>query len=175
MSNTVRQTHDVDRIVMHPSYNPSTLQNDIALTRTVLTLQFTENIQPICGPEPTNQYAHQLCHSSGWGTLFSGGPCCPQTLQYVTMNVTTNAYCDVAYPTYRIYDDMVCASDNTGHRDRDTCQGDSGGPLAVQGSDGSFTIIGIVSWGIGCASGYPGVYARVSYFHDWVLMVINTP
>jgi len=172
LSNTVRQTHDVNLIQMHPSYNPRTLQNDVGLTRTTLTLLFTEYIQPICAPDPVDQYVYRKSIASGWGTLFSGGPCCPQTLQYVSMNITTNVYCNNIYPGNQVYADMICASDNTGHRERDTCQGDSGGPLAVKEGN-LFRLIGIVSWGIGCASGYPGVYARVSFFHDWILSIIR--
>jgi len=47
-------------------------------------------------------------------------------------------------------------------------QGDSGGPLTIKEADGTFRVVGVVSWGIGCASGYPGVYARTSVFNDWI-------
>jgi secreted trypsin-like serine protease len=49
---------------------------------------------------------------------------------------------------------------------RDTCAGDSGGPLLL-GRDVEYSpVIGLVSWGRGCASGIPGVYARMD---GWVL------
>jgi secreted trypsin-like serine protease len=172
-SNTVRRSLDVERIFMHPQYNSRTLINDAALIKVVQTIGFTADIQPVCGPDNSLTYAYSKCSCSGWGTLVSGGACCPQTLQYVTMNVTTNAYCNAAYPRDNITADMICATDNTGSRDRDSCQGDSGGPLVVKESNGVFRHIGIVSWGIGCASGYPGVYSRTSHHHTWILTTIT--
>jgi secreted trypsin-like serine protease len=172
--NPVRQHMNVESIIVHESYSSRTMQNDISLVRLSSDIVFSEDLQPVCAPDPDNLYTYAKSVCSGWGTLRSGGVCCPDILQYVTLNITTNQFCNDEYGiANRIYDDMICASDNIGGIERDSCQGDSGGPLVVQGSDGRFSVVGIVSWGIGCASGYPGVYARVGYFVDWINGNIN--
>ena len=52
-------------------------------------------------------------------------------------------------------------------------QGDSGGP-AVQFIDEIPTLVGIVSWGKGCArAGKPGVYTETAFFVPWILDTIR--
>ena len=46
--------------------------------------------------------------------------------------------------------------------------GDSGGPLIARETT-YFSLIGVVSWGFGCARpDAPGVYARVTSQLDWI-------
>lgn len=62
-----------------------------------------------------------------------------------------------------VYPGMICA--NATNPPRDACQGDSGGPLVADGY-----LVGIVSWGEGCAdAAYPGVYTRVSEYALWIM------
>jgi len=172
-NNAARASYNAETIIMHPQYNPNFYYNDIALVQTTAPIVFSQEVAPVCAPTQTNLYTHVKAQCSGWGTLSSGGACCPQTLQYTTMNITTNAVCAAAYTQYPVTADMICATDNIGSTQRDSCQCDSGGPLTTKETDGVFVLIGIVSWGIGCASGYPGVYSRVGEFVQWVSGYVN--
>ena len=48
----------------------------------------------------------------------------------------------------RTTDDMLCGYNY--NSETDACQGDSGGPFTVEES-GKHTLVGVVSWGLGCA------------------------
>jgi hypothetical protein len=66
---------------------------------------------------------------------------------------------------------MICA--NYADGGRGSCQGDSGGPLLVNTNEG-YQQVGIVSFGTGCADGrFPGVYARVGEFTDWIKSITD--
>jgi len=47
-------------------------------------------------------------------------------------------------------------------------KGDGGSPL-VCSNNGAYQVVGLVTWGIGCASaGVPGVYTNVYNFLPWI-------
>lgn len=63
-----------------------------------------------------------------------------------------------------ITDAMFCAGLEEGGKD--ACQGDSGGPIR---DDASGELIGVVSWGQGCAqAGYAGVYGNLGSFASFL-------
>lgn len=108
--------------------------------------------------------------TTGWGTTVAGAGAYPTALQQVSVTMRTDAECALGIPggqsgygsDYRA-SSMVCA----GQTGKDSCQGDSGGPLVVD-QGGTWTQVGITSWGIGCGGQYPGVYSRVAAFRDWI-------
>ena len=52
-------------------------------------------------------------------------------------------------------------------------QGDSGGPLVVKRSTSDATVVGVVSYGIGCARpNYYGVYTDVYTYLPWIKSVL---
>lgn len=57
----------------------------------------------------------------------------------------------------------------------DTCQGDSGGPLMMYTASRQWVLVGLTSFGEGCARPRsPGIYTRVAYYQNWIRAITNT-
>ena len=92
----------------------------------------------------------------GWGLTELGT--LSSTLLEAAVPIYTDASCADQYAAIGVALDaatMLCAG---GREGRDACQGDSGGPLLT---GDPAVLVGVVSFGVGCADGFPGVYARV--------------
>ena len=69
----------------------------------------------------------------------------------VPLNECRDDYSNVG--RVRITDDQVCA----GQGQSDSCAGDSGGPMLSDYFNGRWSVIGVVSYGVDCASArHPG-------------------
>ena len=56
---------------------------------------------------------------------------------------------------------------------QDACAGDSGGPYVLT-KDDRYYLIGVVSYGRGCARAeYPGVYTKVQHYMPWIQEMIG--
>lgn len=151
---------------IHPDYDDSTFENDIALVRLQDDIDMDNaDIVPLFDESQYGPLENETTITvSGWGAVCSG---CTASDQLLAVDVAVDDGCG-SYPApggLSVVDDlMFCAAGNN----QDSCQGDSGGPAVVD-VNGVKHLAGVVSWGEGCADpDYPGVYTRVSKYVDWI-------
>ena len=104
----------------------------------------------------------RLARISGWGVT-SRDPFGTNFLQSTQVALLPGWACSRAYRDHGGFRraTQTCAGRALGRHD--TCQGDSGGPLVAYAADGTPRLVGVTSFGEGCAGKYfPGVYARVA-------------
>jgi trypsin len=183
----------------HPYFNAATLENDILvlqLQRTNAT-RSTQGSATLSGVQTTNLvdvkpvYAMNFNQNRprdnatvvtiGFGATHEDGALAT-TLQQVSIRVINTAACRQMYnigttstDQIVVSDSMICAAGNN----KDACSGDSGGPLLIQVTDSQqkkqWKLVGIVSWGIGCArKNNPGVYSRISAHRNFIKRSICT-
>ncbi|XP_066982933.1 trypsin-1-like [Macrobrachium rosenbergii] len=158
------QTIILKEIRIHEKYDKWTVANDIALLRLSSPITLDDCSQPIALPDK-DHLATGDCVVSGWGTLKEEGHP-SDILQKATIPMMSDADCKKIFGETEIDGCMICAGVIDGGVD--ACEGDSGGPLACQDTGAPY-LAGIVSWGYGCGRpGYPGVYAEVSCYVDWI-------
>ncbi|XP_026759833.1 trypsin-4-like isoform X1 [Galleria mellonella] len=153
---------EVSHVTQHPDFNRYTYDNDIAVLR--LAEPLPEHLyRPACLPDDDNSLEGEDAVVSGWGSTIEKGPA-SSIPNKAKVQIWTQDDCSGAgYGRRKVTPRMLCAN----APERDACTGDSGGPLLVP--QPYYTIVGVVSWGRGCArQGYPGVYARVGHFLPWL-------
>merc|ERR1719430_960144 len=169
----------VKKITLHPDYNSRTVDNDIAVLELAEDLTFTDKIKPACLPSSeTKDYSGSASTISGWGGTIGYGrnEQQPQQPKQCTLKETivkliasSDPMCSKLPGLSTSSKIKLCAF----AKDTDTCQGDSGGPLTVP-ENGKYTLVGVVSYGWGCASSTPGIYARVQGFLPWIKNLISS-
>ncbi|KAF8791066.1 Trypsin-1 like protein [Argiope bruennichi] len=174
LSESSYSVHKVFDAYVHEAFSTQTLQNDIALLKVEPSFDLDRSdgmLKAACLPPPHHEpYGYAVV--SGWGTMKEGSRVIPTKLQAVAVPIITDNACRKAYGK-AIVETMLCAGYEEGMRD--SCQGDSGGPLVQKSGYGPASIVGVVSWGQGCARPkFPGVYTQVSYYIDWINRIIKT-
>lgn len=164
------QTRAVAQVIVHSGYDESVdYNNDIALLRLESAVG-SQAIDYVSTTNVLNFTTGTMATVSGWGlTDADDGNSSSDILMKVDIPIYDQAQCvqDYSNTDAPVSDNMICAGYDAGGYD--SCQGDSGGPLFVQNDDGTDTLIGIVSYGVGCATAeYPGVYTKVANYVDWI-------
>jgi len=162
------QRRSVRSVVKHPRYSSATNRNDIALLKVNGDFDCVERrLYPACLPTRRETYAGwERGLVTGWGRTSENGGLLSTTLLKAKVPIVSDRDCNNAYNGAIDSASMICA----GKEGIDACQGDSGGPLVAQDNEHlGWALVGVVSWGIGCArKGLFGVYAEVSQYLPWI-------
>ena len=184
-----RSETEVASIWIHPSFDPSSLTDDIAL----LELRKQPNdIPPI--PIASPQMLEEAALSYGPAVIVGRGfrqpldsselpdgfiPSGPGLFQAEIELAPTSA-CNDLFNSYKsmhnlpdqilrtdpVGEGTICAGNLTGTTD--TCLGDSGGPLLIKRGN-KYHLAGITSWGFGCGTpGLYSVYTKVPAYLDYM-------
>lgn len=170
---------NVRRIIVHRNYDrPKEHDNDVALLELLTPLTFDDKTKPIELLSPVDE--HLLADSgreltvTGWGATQEGGSPV-RDLRFTVVPSVSREICNQP-PSYNhhVTENMICAGKSLGGTD--SCQGDSGGPLVSDKSLGPVRLVGIVSWGEGCAHfAKYGVYTRVARYNKWIATCTQNP
>ncbi|MFD5817381.1 trypsin-like serine protease [Streptomyces sp. NPDC127038] len=159
----------VSRQWTHPSFSPSTLNNDVA----VLTLSTAVTAKPIrmtTSDDTASYAAGTKATLYGWGRTTSTTNDISEVLKTATLPINSDSTCNTAMRSVLggvdafVEGHMICAGAKASGSDTGTtsaCNGDSGGPLIVNGR-----IVGVVSWGVDdCVTkGAYSVFSKVSAY-----------
>ena len=159
-------TLELTSIKIHPDYDSSTFQNDIAVLELVEPVSLTENpnIKPACLPDAGAPFSGEAI-VTGWGSVADGSYSTSYLQEVEVMVFSDTDCCSII-----TMDGMICAGHENGARDFG--QGDNGGPLvaADPARNNSMSLIGVVSYSyyVGTVpSGY-SFYTEVSKYMDWL-------
>ncbi|GAU96994.1 hypothetical protein RvY_08357 [Ramazzottius varieornatus] len=172
--------YDIEKIILYPDYEPENDRTayDMCMIKTKMPIFFNDDVTPVCLPSMNSGAIGSKCYVTGWGYSYGGR----EGRKFVNRtHITELKYSDplrqVDVVIERelcesmwsdISEDEICAY----NPEKDSCNGDSGGPLVCPSTDdpSRYELVGTVSWGHErCASeNYPGVYAKTSYFLDWI-------
>ncbi|XP_038934318.2 acrosin isoform X1 [Rattus norvegicus] len=171
-----QQERYVQKIVIHEKYNAVTEGNDIALLKVTPPVTCGDFVGPGCLPHFKSgppRIPH-TCYVTGWGYIKDNAPRPSPVLMEARVDLIDLDLCNsTQWYNGRVTSTNVCAGYPEGKID--TCQGDSGGPLMCRDSvDSPFVIVGITSWGVGCARAKrPGVYTATWDYLDWIASKIG--
>uniref|UniRef100_A0A182Q0A3 Peptidase S1 domain-containing protein n=1 Tax=Anopheles farauti TaxID=69004 RepID=A0A182Q0A3_9DIPT len=150
---------------VHPNYDKQAKTNDIAMVQTISTIVFNPGVGRVCLPfrYATSSFDGVRLSALGWGTIDFGAPQSDELLQ-TTLNGVPSSTCSTQL-TRTILPSQLC----TFAAGNDTCQMDSGGPLYYTDPNSQLVYdIGVVGFGVACASRFPSVNARVASYLDWI-------
>lgn len=148
--------------IAHPNYSSWTVDNDIAILIIDDVFDFGHTLIDQIQIKESRPMDGRVATVAGWGYRQENGPSSTK-LEEVQVPIINNQDCTNSYGAGEITERMICAG-YLSSGGKDACQGDTGGPLVLDRE-----LVGLVSWGIGCARPkYPSVYTFVGSLKPWL-------
>ncbi|XP_055317841.1 chymotrypsin-1-like [Sitodiplosis mosellana] len=149
--------YSIERFIIHPNYEALHKANDIALVQMNDPIRLNKNAK-IIKIDRNFVGENQTAIAVGWGESddkYTG-------LKFARMKTISNDECRRRSIAQAPIKDNItlCAYSGPG---TGICKGDSGGALIHENR-----IIGISSWGLPCARGFPDGFTRISEFTTWI-------
>nr|XP_027795124.1 tissue-type plasminogen activator isoform X3 [Marmota flaviventris] len=172
------QKFEVEKYIVHKEFDDDTYDNDIALLQlksdSLQCAQDSNSVRTVCLPDADLQLADWTeCELSGYGKHEASSPFYSERLKEAHVRLYPSSRCTSQYMFNKtVTNNMLCAGDTRSGGNQanlhDACQGDSGGPLVCV-KDKRMTLVGIISWGLGCGQkDVPGIYTKVTNYLDWI-------
>lgn len=160
---------EVESIYRHPAYHEDSHDYDFAILKLEEPIRFGKTKQPVrLHEQDASTSDGEMLTVTGWGDTKTATETDRKLRSTQVLKVNDNECRKIYRNRHKVTRNMICAGFKRGGKD--SCQGDSGGPLV----NANKTIVGVVSWGTGCAlPNYPGVYARVAAVSNWIKNVIK--
>lgn len=185
------QTHRVESIYLNPDYRQDTSgtdRSDWALLRLATTPTTGAAVRIATRDELDAARARfDDVTLIGWGSRAGYGPGervpsdLPSELHHAVVSAVDTDTCNAGFASFHASTGApsslrkVVSNEELCHGKRptfdvDSCQGDSGGPVTLA-VDGETKLVGVTSWGVGCAPEIPDLYAvsgAAPYFADTI-------
>ncbi|XP_063548093.1 chymotrypsin-1-like [Cydia strobilella] len=151
-------SYDLESIRIFNDFNFSNRANDLAIIK--LAKPFNSNDVEIIEIDQMSLNENDEIALTGFGAQEVNGET-SRLMHVLELTVFSQETCQYAMRYTRAVDEnMFCTFTKIGEG---TCHGDSGGPLVKNKK-----LVGLVSWGIPCAVGFPDVHTRIAPFFDWI-------
>ncbi|XP_047025857.1 chymotrypsin-2-like [Helicoverpa zea] len=150
--------YKVESIIVYDDYNSTSKEHDIALLQT--KRPFDLRYIQILKLSTYRLFEGDRVILVGFGAKEPNGQSTSK-MYALELPVFSQPICEFAmrYST-PVTKDMFCTFTQIG---QGTCHGDSGSPI-IKGNE----LVGVVSWGIPCAVGFPDVHTRISSYVGWI-------
>ncbi|XP_024218992.1 chymotrypsin-1 isoform X2 [Halyomorpha halys] len=159
----------VQKYLIHESYSPTLVMDDISLLFLQKPLRFGPNVSPICIPTKKMCLENKDVLMIGWG-MTGGDKPASNVLRRIDVKILPYHVCKYNY--FFMYNpfpwkvSQIC----TRAKGKGGCRGDSGGPVIYLDPEvRSYVLAGLVSFGEAtCSTDYPTVETDVSYYVSWI-------